>query len=785
MKKFLLAFLFTCVNIFAQTITPIIQLRQNDANGVPVYLDSTVTILGIVTAANQFGDVGPAYIQDSSAGIAVYGNYFISYLVIGDSIKITAKVTNYNGLTELNYGTGSSFTKYGKGVEKIPQETTLLQISSQQWNGLELLEGKLVIIKNATINASGNFQGNTTYSISDSSGALQIYIDNSVSDIIGKKIPEGKIDLIGVVGQYDISDPDTVFNIGYQILPRFWDDIIILLPYIVEPIIATNITKNSFNVSFNTQNKGNTKVKYGLTNAVELDSVVIEEDTTFHIVQITELEPQTKYFFKAFSENENGTSESNTYFTITAPSDSTSGIINVYFNSSVDNTVAISGNEAIGNVDFEQKLIERINSATYSIDMAVYSYDGLDNLTNAIILAKNRGVKVRIVYQNRTIQSSMQELLNAGILMSQRPSSLDGIMHNKFAVIDARDTIYTNDWVWTGSWNWTTTELSWRNNVIEIKDPNLAVAYTQEFEEMWGSNTDTPDSLNAKFGSDKTDNTNHLFSVNGIQIESYFSPSDNTETQIRGVVNSADSSIYFALLNFTSNDIFTSIQSRHTAGLNDVRGIIEDAGIEGSEYLNLQALFGNEIIDYEYGSGKLHHKYGMVDVSYPELAPIVITGSHNWSASANEHNDENTLIIHNIYIANQYMQEFKARYNESGGSTPFVVPNVSDIYEYETTPTGYKLEQNYPNPFNPSTTIIYSTPPQHSPYQGEGVSEGSLITLKVYDILGQEIATLVNEEQSPGIYKVEFNGSNLSSGIYFYQLRIGSFNQVKKMVVLK
>ncbi|KAA0237321.1 MAG: T9SS C-terminal target domain-containing protein [Ignavibacteria bacterium CHB3] len=90
----------------------------------------------------------------------------------------------------------------------------------------------------------------------------------------------------------------------------------------------------------------------------------------------------------------------------------------------------------------------------------------------------------------------------------------------------------------------------------------------------------------------------------------------------------------------------------------------------------------------------------------------------------------------------------------------------------------FKLEQNYPNPFNPNTVISYQLPVT------------SNVTLKVYDILGNEIATLVNEEKQPGTYEVEFNvgtsrNLSLTSGIYFYQLKAGSFIQTKKMVYLK
>ena len=102
------------------------------------------------------------------------------------------------------------------------------------------------------------------------------------------------------------------------------------------------------------------------------------------------------------------------------------------------------------------------------------------------------------------------------------------------------------------------------------------------------------------------------------------------------------------------------------------------------------------------------------------------------------------------------------------------VEEVQDI-----VPREYRLEQNYPNPFNPSTIIEYQIP------------EESGVTLKIYDILGREVKVLVNEENSVGNYKINFNASNLSSGIYFYRLDAKTkasnkqFSKVGKMMLLK
>ena len=90
-------------------------------------------------------------------------------------------------------------------------------------------------------------------------------------------------------------------------------------------------------------------------------------------------------------------------------------------------------------------------------------------------------------------------------------------------------------------------------------------------------------------------------------------------------------------------------------------------------------------------------------------------------------------------------------------------------------PIKFSLEQNYPNPFNPSTSIQYA------------ISSKQFVTLKVFDLLGREVATLVNEEKTAGSYEIEFGVKSLelSSGIYFYKLQAGSFVETKKMILLK
>jgi hypothetical protein len=103
--------------------------------------------------------------------------------------------------------------------------------------------------------------------------------------------------------------------------------------------------------------------------------------------------------------------------------------------------------------------------------------------------------------------------------------------------------------------------------------------------------------------------------------------------------------------------------------------------------------------------------------------------------------------------------------------TNTIVTSLEESISFDSQ--SFALYQNYPNPFNPVTSIQYS------------LSSLQFVTIKVFDLLGNEIATLVNEEKSAGEYDIEFNGSGLTSGFYFYQLRADGFIQTRKMILLK
>ena len=118
-------------------------------------------------------------------------------------------------------------------------------------------------------------------------------------------------------------------------------------------------------------------------------------------------------------------------------------------------------------------------------------------------------------------------------------------------------------------------------------------------------------------------------------------------------------------------------------------------------------------------------------------------------------------------VTNNNTNECEPAWRPTGSS------GIEDWQDNIEFPNKVKLLQNYPNPFNPNTTIMYRIP------------ELSFVTLKVYDVLGNEVATLVEEEKKQGMYNVLFGGTGLSSGVYYYELRIGDFAQTKKMILIQ
>jgi len=287
---------------------------------------------------------------------------------------------------------------------------------------------------------------------------------------------------------------------------------------------------------------------------------------------------------------------------------------------------------------------------------------------------------------------------------------------------------------------------------------------------MWGTHSEFPNYPTVRFGSRKTDNTPHRFVIGDRKVNCYFSPSDRTTAQLIDLVNSASHSVAFGLLTMTRSDISAALIARRSQGLK-VRGVLNDDADTGSQYPTLLAGGVDVLLKSgpDAGSYLLHHKYGLIDAEDPAWDPAVVTGSHNWTNSAENANDENTIVIRDARTANHFLQEFTARYYQYGGTDSITVGVAGNKARLHT----FRLEQGYPNPFNPQTTIVF-----HLPSRG-------MARLAIYDLLGREVAVLVDGMTAPGSYTAVFDGGRLASGVYLCRLTVGGASQTRRLLLLR
>ncbi len=752
---------------------PIAEVKINNSNGVALRMGDLVTVRGIITVANQFG--GPSYIQDNSGGMSIFGTALTSAVQIGDEVLVSGRVTQFNGLNQLESPQIHSIISSGNNMEPVLAIPT--QLSHDGIGGVENFEGMLVRLNAVLVTElNGSPVSNWAYKNFKLTGAsasdtVDVRIDND-TDIIGLVAPAGRFDIVGVLSQFKTNSP---FIGGYQLMPRFSTDIISAGPIIEKFPEEVELTANSITLEWHTINPGTSRVRYGRTTNYELG--IIETDNvlrTEHSIIVSGLSTATIYNLQAFSVANSDTSFSGNIVSSTTSDAPTTGVINVYFNKNVNHQVS-SGVNAFSNVNFKDKLISRINTAKRSIDLALYSLSGTvgADIASALVSAKNRGVKIRVTgeYDTRTT-APWSTIQNAGIpYINDQFGNNDGagLHHNKFFIFDYRGGAPDSIWLIMGSWNPTDPGTNDdRQNIVEIQDVALAGAYTIEFEEMWGSNSDIANQQNSRFGARKMNNTPHNFVIGGRKVESYFSPSDRTTSFIGRTISRGNKSINGAVMTITRRDLADSIISLKNRN-GKTRLILSNNTDSGSQFSYLQTS-GVDIRLKGFTSGLLHHKYAIIDAEYSNATPYVITGSHNWSSSAENSNDENTLIFQDAQIANFYLQEFTARYYEAGGADSIVLSADEQNLEM---PNQYALEQNYPNPFNPVTTINYQIPVE------------GIVTLKIYDVLGREVKTLIDEEKSAGNYSIEFNASDLASGVYIYRLNSGNFKSTKKLLLMK
>lgn len=710
------------------------QFAQADIAEARTYAEGLgVTVTGIVTNDDEFGPI--RYIQDATGGIPFYDPTIAALLNPGDEVTVTGEIGFFNGLKQVVSVVSHTINSTGNPLP-TPQVITPNQLS-------EDTEAELVTINNVVFTDGGGgaqFTGNTTFGFTANGEAAVIYVRTG-NPLVGFTIPETPINLTGIVSQ---------FNGTYQVLPRTEAD---FDGNFVDNIKQTNITKNSFDISWESNFAGSSNLKYG-TDPMNLTQEINNGgSTTTHSVSLTGLNAATFYYVQVSTEN--GTDEAQSAVRVFSTESNSTGEMKIIFNRAVDNSFS-TGVDAVyqpGSAIIDE-IVSYIDNAQTSVDMCVYNINQL-SIVVALNAAITRGVTVRYIANSGTLNSA----LDGSIVPVEFPNlKLNGsaLMHNKFMIVDQDSE--NDSWVMSGSMNMTSNNISDDfNNILFIQDQSLAKAYTLEFNEMWGGDGPDPNIFSVKIGDQKADNTPHNFIIGGDLVESYFSPSDNTTNAISGSLLTADNDIQFAVLSFTMNDMRDALIDRDNNGV-AVRGLIENINDIGGDFDALVAAGVNVKAHPEQYD--IHHKYAIVDANDPSSDPQVVTGSHNWSAGAESSNDENTLIIHSPTVANIFLQEFEARWDGLLES----VKGVKSIPGFEA--------KILPNPVQDIATIQMDSEKTND------------VVMTLWTIDGQQLQSRILRKMN-GKELVEINVNSYPNGNYILSFQIGNAITAKQMIIQK
>jgi phosphatidylserine/phosphatidylglycerophosphate/cardiolipin synthase-like enzyme len=367
----------------------------------------------------------------------------------------------------------------------------------------------------------------------------------------------------------------------------------------------------------------------------------------------------------------------------------------------------LSSGPATNVTAMEQVLLDNINAATSTIDLAIY-YFNRESVRDALITAANRGAMVRVVtdddaYSNPSYTPHFTALETAGITVVN--DSRSSIMHNKFIVID-------QEIVWAGSTNITDNGFTYNhNNAAVLTSPLLADIYTIEFNEMFQQGL---------FGTAKSDNVTHTVDYNGVPIEIYFSPTDNPMPEVINEVNAAAEDIYFSIFFFTDDELRDALIAKVNQGLT-VEGIWDALGAS-NHYSQDEALCAAGIpIKIEDFGGKMHNKFMIIDAG--GSSHTTITGSMNWTGAGGNANDENTLIIHDAEVARAYLAAYQELYEALGPETLCIAGGNGDVFVYlplVAKPLPPTATPTAPATPSPTPTVTPSaTPPTVPPPTGD------------------------------------------------------------------
>lgn len=298
--------------------------------------------------------------------------------------------------------------------------------------------------------------------------------------------------------------------------------------------------------------------------------------------------------------------------------------------------------------ELDDAVIALIDAATSTIDASLFEFNR-EPIVEALLAAHDRGVAIRFVGDGDELHDPGYEaLIEAGVILSVRAPN-DRIMHNKFVLVDGQT-------LFTGSTNFSQNGVMLNNNgSIVVNDPVVAAAYAAEFEQMYSQGL---------FGRRKVSvNPPTRTPIGDHIVTPRFSPADPGNLALLDTLAEADNTVLFMVFSFTRLDIIQELIELHDSGVQVVGVFDESQGRSRYSADDILAEAGVPVfIDGNHNAigfagGKLHHKTMIVD-PLSESEPTTIVGSYNWSASANDYNDENLMVIEGGEVASAYMDEF-------------------------------------------------------------------------------------------------------------------------------
>jgi phosphatidylserine/phosphatidylglycerophosphate/cardiolipin synthase-like enzyme len=441
--------------------------------------------------------------------------------------------------------------------------------------------------------------------------------------------------------------------------------------------------------------------------------------------------------------------------------------IKVYFNRFVNNAVSTGTNAIYLHNSMADTMAAYINRAKFTVDIAQYDYSASSGSSSMAVIAtacnnaKARGVVVRWIYDGSQPNSGLP-LLNAGINKLASPVISGYIMHDKFIVIDVNSTTATDPYLVTGSNDWGVTQTdSCYNNLVIFQDKNLANAYYLEFNKMWGGTGSAPVPASSTFGTAKTASATTSFNVNGTTVEVYFSPKDAATTHLQNAISTANNELFFGIYTFTDNTVANLIKTKYQAGIS-VFGIMDSYSQTNTPYTTLSPVMGANLKVFTGATSYVvyHNKTMLIDPLSPASDPQVFTGSYNWTSAGTNANDENSVIIHDANITNQYYQSFCHNFTDVGGTA---CPNIfTGIEESEFKDFPFVL---YPNPFTDLLTLRLKT-------------QSANVRVQLYDELGR----VVLDQKGSDVKELTFDLPELPKGVYIASVQSEGLIYYQKLV---